>query len=145
MQRHPLELARRWHEQAREDLIDADRALRDGRYHVTCFFSQQGCEKALKGLLHWVKGDAPRVHLIETLLGELEVGDAGLEPELRLRAIALDKYYTTTRYPDVLDYALPSASFTRPEAMLALEAARDVIVHVAATLDAADHPDTTTE
>jgi HEPN domain-containing protein len=47
----------------------------------------------------------------------------------------LTKFYTTTRYPDVLDYALPADAFTEGEAREAPEIAGEVSAHVHATLD----------
>lgn len=71
----------------------------------------------------------PRIHLIEMLLRELAPEHA-LGDELAAEARSLDKYYTTTRYPDVLDYALPATSFVRRKADSALVIARGVLAFV---------------
>jgi hypothetical protein len=69
--------------------------------------------------LYWTRGDWPRIHLIETLLREL-ASEHAPNAELAGDARSLDKCYTTTRYPGVLDHALPAASFVRREADSAL-------------------------
>ncbi len=83
------DLARRWLEQAEENVVDPVRSEDSGRFHLSCFLAQQSAENALKAALLWLRGDWPRIHLIETLTREL----AATEP-------------LATRYPDVLDYAL---------------------------------------
>jgi HEPN domain-containing protein len=114
MQRQPAELAARWLEQAESDL----EAARDqgGRYHLVCFLAQQSAEKALKGVLVWERGDFPRIHLIRELLRELDGTKLRIDPALASQVLTLDKYYLTTRYPDVLDYASPAESFSAEEA-----------------------------
>lgn len=133
MQRDPAELAYRWYDQAAADLDAGQRTAESGIAYLACFLAQQSAEKALKALLYWTKGDRPRIHLIETLLSELAPEHAP-SAELRADARSLDKYYTTTRYPDVLDYALPATSFVRREADAALAIARDVLAFVEAHL-----------
>ena len=126
MQPDPLELARRWFQQGSDDLEDAGISLEAARYHVACFFAQQSAEKTLKALLYWTAGDYPRRHLIATLLEELAESPVHVPDEIAAGARALDKYYMTTRYPDVLDYALPTNAFHRDEAERAIAYARDV-------------------
>jgi HEPN domain-containing protein len=126
MQREPLEIATRWLEQAEADL-EAGTRNRE-RPFLACFLSQQSAEKALKGLLYWLRGDHQRIHLIATLLDECATAEP-VPRDLDADARTLDKYYTTTRYPDVLDYALPAASFSVPEADAALAIAQRVIAH----------------
>ncbi len=59
MQRHPIDLATSWLEQAKRDL-DSGRYLFDGsRFDAACFASQQAAEKALKAVLVWLAGDGP--------------------------------------------------------------------------------------
>jgi HEPN domain-containing protein len=129
MQRDPAELAYRWYDQAAADLDAGERNAEAGIAYLACFLAQQSAEKALKALLYWTRGDWPRIHLIETLLRELAPEHAP-RPELADDARSLDKYYTTTRYPDVLDHALPAASFVRREADGALAVARAVLEFV---------------
>ncbi len=126
MQQDPADLAYRWFDQA---FADHDAGLRNAEFgiaYLACFLAQQSAEKALTGLLYWTSGDKPRVHLIAQLLRELPSTDRPL-PELVADAQTLDKYYTTTRYPDTLDFALPSQSFSAREAEGALEIAASVL------------------
>jgi HEPN domain-containing protein len=129
MQRDPAELAYRWYDQAAADLDAGQRTAESGIAYLACFLAQQSAEKALEALLYWTRGDWPRIHLIETLLRELAPEQAPAA-DLAAEARSLDKYYTTTRYPDVLDYALPATSFVRREADSALTVARDVLAFV---------------
>ena len=131
MQRHPADLAGRWLLQAEYDLESAEASASGGRWSLVCFLAQQCVEKALKGALVWERGDFQRIHLIDKLLADLiGVDPPVLDEDTARRARGLDKYYLTTRYPDVLDYALPSESFTREDAELTLAIARDVCASI---------------
>jgi len=132
MQREPIEVAKRWLAQADADLAAGQRN-RESAF-LACFLAQQSAEKALKGLLQWSRGDHQRIHLIASLLDECAL--AGPVPEaLDAAARTLDKYYTTTRYPDALDYALPAESFSVREADEALRIAGEVASYVRKRLD----------
>jgi HEPN domain-containing protein len=133
MQRDPAELAYRWYDQAAADLDAGQRTAESGIAYLACFLAQQSAEKALKALLYWTRGDWPRIHLIEMLLREL-APEHTPTADLAADARSLDKYYTTTRYPDVLDHALPAASFVRREADGALDIARAVLEFVGSHL-----------
>jgi HEPN domain-containing protein len=135
MQRHPSELASRWLEQCDRNLTDARDLLERDRFHLACFLAQQAAEMSLKAALVWFHGDYPRVHLIRTLIEELASTEWQLPDEVARRARTLDKFYTTTRYPDALDYALPAEAFTPAEAKEALEIAEDVAKRVHTALD----------
>jgi HEPN domain-containing protein len=139
MQEHPLDLAKRWLQQAQDDCVVAEELREEERHNVACFLAQQSAEKALKALLVWRGGDYPRLHAIGTLIEELRRIDAPLAERLR-EATALDAYYLSTRYPDALDGGLPSASFFDKEAKLAIERARDVLSVVAEELTKAEEP-----
>lgn len=134
MQQHPADLAARWLEQAQEDMAAIPALLADGRPNLVCFLAQQAAEKALKAALVWERGDFPRIHLIRELTNELLGTGLPLDAELRARLLTLDKYYLTTRYPDVLDYALPAQSFAPAEAQSARAIAQEAIDEVRAHL-----------
>lgn len=129
MQRDPAELAYRWFDQANADLDAGRRNAELGIAYLACFLAQQSAEKALKSLLFWTSGDRPRLHLIAMLLADIPVEHAP-NATLAAEARTLDKYYTTTRYPDTLDYALPSQSFGKREADAALDIAASIIAFV---------------
>jgi HEPN domain-containing protein len=123
MQRDPLDIAHAWLKQSSADLRAGERN-RDTPF-LACFLAQQSAEKALKALLYWRKGDAMRLHQIAKLLDELgeEFVDATIAADLR----TLDKYYTTTRYPDSIDFASPEESFSQREATEALRIAASAV------------------
>ncbi len=56
MRRDPTEEARRWLQQAEQDIDDARYCQAGDRYHLVCFLAQQAAEKALKGYLY-VQGE----------------------------------------------------------------------------------------
>ena len=95
-----------------------------GIYHQACFHSQQCVEKALKGVLVYEEGRAPRTHAITELVGLLIVDFvADLEDELG----DLDDYYVPTRYPDALPGMLPDGLPGKPEAEQAVALAESVL------------------
>ena len=132
MQREPIEIARRWLAQAHSDLAVAGRN-RESPF-LACFLAQQSAEKALKGLLQWLRGDHQRIHLIASLLEECSLV-VTVPDQLNAEARTLDKYYTTTRYPDALDYALPAESFSVREADEAIRIASEVLSWVGRQLE----------
>lgn len=72
--------------------------------------------------------------MIATLLDELATAGDDVPESLDADLRTLDKYYTTTRYPDTLDYALPAASFSPREADESLGIASSVVTLVGTQL-----------
>ncbi len=70
---------------SREFLIEADQALREGRYDLACFFAEQAVQLFLKAILLRLVGYYPRTHHVRALLSKL----AEILPEDR-RAILLE-------------------------------------------------------
>lgn len=134
MQREPMQTARRWLAQATSEFEAAQANAADGRAYLACFLSQQSAEKAIKAALHWAAGDAPRTHLIRDLLDELRATEPDLAAALE-GAASLEQYYQSTRYPDVLDMAVPAQHFDSDDARLALGRAETVLAAVKAYLD----------
>ncbi len=93
---------------------------------LVLFLCQQSAEKALKGLLIWIRGDFARTHVITALLAELRSADPAVADELR-GAAALDAYYQSTRYPDALGGAVPATTFQLEEATLGIGRAKSVL------------------
>ncbi|WP_018112046.1 HEPN domain-containing protein [Thermus igniterrae] len=114
---------KRWLLQGEGVLLEA------GKYAQAAFLAQQAGEKALKGL--WVTlGLDPWGHSLARFIRKLpgEVG-ARLFPLLPV-ALALDKLYIPTRYPDALPGLTPKEAYTREEAAEArtlLEAIQEVL------------------
>jgi HEPN domain-containing protein len=122
MQRHPLDLATSWFEQAKRDYETAEYLVAGERFDAACFACHQAAEKALKAALVWLAGDRPRTHELATLLVELGANRSEFVSVLGDIA-ALDPYYVTTRYPDAVGGGVPGTKFFAPEAQLAVERA----------------------
>lgn len=120
---------KRWLLQAEDDL-EAGRALQAaGKYAQAAFMAQQAGEKGLKGL--WLAlGLDPWGHSLARLIKDLpgEEGDQ-LKPLLPL-ALALDKLYIPTRYPDALPGLIPKEAYTQEEAEEALAHAQTLLVRI---------------
>ncbi len=119
-----------WLKTAEEDLVDAEDALRRGRWFRAAFFAQQAVEKALKALFFIVRREEPpRTHSITDLYLLLKEAGFSLPEDLEQQICVLSKYYTVTRYPDAAN-GLPSESVDKIEAERALEIARKVVNYV---------------
>jgi HEPN domain-containing protein len=125
--------AHRWLRQAEDDLEAARALLAAAKYAQACFFAQQAAEKALKGLWHALDLD-PWGHSVYRLIIELPAEQrAALDP-WRATALALDKLYLPTRYPDALGELVPAEAYTSEEAEQAPEQAAALPEAVRATL-----------
>lgn len=125
--------ARRWFEQAENDLAFASHALAGEFFHQVCFIAQQCAEKALRAV-HYADGARNVIgHSAVGLLGRLLDGHPSLE-HLNDLAAELDLYYIATRYPNGLVEGTPHRAFTRTQAERAIESARTVVAAVRAEL-----------
>ena len=62
-----------WLEEARADLKRAERMLEEGDYAISCFFSHQAVEKALKAvMIGLARKRPPRTHDLTALYGQVE-------------------------------------------------------------------------
>lgn len=121
--------AERWLRQAEDDLDAARLLLTSGKLAQSAFFSHQVAEKAMKAA--WLATDAdPWGHSVSRLIKDLP------DPETRARfaplldaALALDKLYIPTRYPDALADLIPGEAYTEREA-------EDALTHSACILRA---------
>jgi len=119
-----------WVRAAGEDLVDAEDALKRGRWFRTAFFSQQAVGKALKALFFIVRREEPpKLHTVTELYAMLKELGFALPPELEQQLYVLNKYYTVSRYPDAAN-GLPSESVDRVEAERAYNLAREVLEYV---------------
>jgi len=118
---------RLWVEAAKEDLFDADDAIRRGRWFRAAFFSQQAVEKALKALFFVVRREEPpHIHTVTELYKLLKDAGFSLQRDLEDQLYILNKYYTVTRYPDAAN-GLPSEAVDRIEAERAYGLAVEVV------------------
>jgi len=114
-------------EAAKEDLFDADDAIRRGRWFRAAFFSQQAVEKALKALFFVVRREEPpHIHTVTELYKLLKDAGFSLQRDLEDQLYILNKYYTVTRYPDAAN-GLPSEAVDRIEAERAYGLAVEVV------------------
>jgi HEPN domain-containing protein len=103
--------------------------------NVACFHAQQAAEKALKAWLVALSGDVAREHMMQNLLAELNALGVPVTNELSEDALALGKFYTTTRYPDALGGADPRTAFLASEANDAVARARRVVESAASAVN----------
>lgn len=129
-----------WLKEAQADLGRSVRALEDGDYALSAFMSHQACEKALKALyLAVAKRLYPKTH-------DLTVLYEGIKEHLRLPEEVVElltevsQYYVTARYPNA-GLETPSESFSRTQAVRALEVAKRVVSAVEEQVGGAGDPE----
>jgi HEPN domain-containing protein len=120
------ELARGWLVKAQRDLEMANRALEEAPRlpDMACFHSHQTIEKALKAVLLYRGIQAPRTHVLDTLLklcGPIDPRFDLLAPQLSL----MTEFAVEGRYPDT--GCEPNLDEAREALRLAREA-YDIIV-----------------
>ena len=119
-----------WLSTAKSDLEFAEVGLAKKFPVQTCFLSQQAVEKALKGVLVFLKRPYPKTHsLLE--LSRL-VPELDLKPH-RLNLTILDGYYAPLRYPDALPKGGPLDTVGAKEAKEAVALAR-IVYNLASAL-----------
>ncbi|GBC84075.1 hypothetical protein HRbin11_00496 [bacterium HR11] len=126
--------ARRWLQEAENDLRVVRTLVRGRHYAAACFYSQQAAEKALKALLYDRRVRPPFTHSVAELLRQC----AALVPSLgsmEAEASLLDQYYIPTRYPDALPApAVPSQRYTSQQARAARRSAERIVAAVRSAL-----------
>ncbi|MDW8018389.1 MAG: HEPN domain-containing protein [Thermus sp.] len=96
----------RWLAQAQDDWEAGEAPLRAGKLAQAAFLAQQAGEKALKAL--WIPlGLDPWGQGLAQLVRDLPEGMGGALQPLLPQALALDKLYIPTRYPDALPGLTP--------------------------------------
>ncbi len=122
--------AKRWYQQGLDDLEAAQALASAQKFAQACFYAQQSAEKGLKAV--WMGLDLdPWGHSCTRLIRELpEPAQAHFRPLIEM-ALALDKLYIPTRYPDALAELTPAEAFTQGEAQAAMTAAQRLLNQVA--------------
>ncbi len=116
----------RWFESSVKTLRSAERDISAGDFNWACFKAHQAVEKALKALLWGVGKPAFGHSLIKLAEKVFEIN--GLKVEwVADSCMRLDKYYTTTRYPDVWESGFPEEYFSKGEAEEAVDRASKVV------------------
>ena len=128
-----LQEAERWYRQAVDDLEAAKALLTAKKYAQTCFYSQQVGEKALKAAWYFLDLD-PWGHSCAKLIQQLPKSKQVLFEEVVETALALDKLYIPTRYPDALAELTPAEAFTKKEAQSAIASAQEILDCVSAQI-----------
>jgi HEPN domain-containing protein len=126
MQESSLHVARHWLNAARVDR-DVAREIADRFPQVATFHAQQAAEKALKAVLVLRAGDAPRSHLIDSLLEALLSIQMEVPGEIISAARSLEKHYLPTRYPDALGGGDPAKAYSQGDAGAAINAGEQVL------------------
>ena len=121
-----LQEADRWYEQAIDDLEAASALLVADKYAQTCFYSQQAGEKALKAIWYFLDLD-PWGHSCARLIQNLPEGEQVAFASVVETALALDKLYIPTRYPDALVELTPAQAFTKKEGKSAIASAQKIL------------------
>lgn len=125
--------ARRWWRQAADDLEAAQALAAVGKNAQAAFLAQQAGEKALKAL--WIRLDLdPWGHSLARLIKELPADQAEALRRHLDAALALDKLYIPTRYPDALAELTPGEAYTAAEAGAAIRHADTLLREVAGRL-----------
>ena len=126
--------AKRWIEQAKEDLISAKILLDAKRYYLVCFLAQQIAEKALKSVIYFNKEDLVLGHSVRKLVewaGKFDKRFADLINKISI----LDSYYIPTRYPNGLPEGIPAEIFNLDAAERAFKLAESTVQIVTDYLD----------
>jgi len=124
------EEARRWLEQAQDDLRWAKHLADAGAYNIACFLAQQVGEKALKALLYHQGEELVFGHSVQELCERASVH----LPEVGERCQDwgyLDNFYVATRYPNALPGSIPAKVYTQKAAQEAVATASDIVAFVA--------------
>lgn len=123
----PLETAKRWLAQAEHSLSMSRVLFNNGFWSGVCFQSEQTAQFALKAFLYYKGRRFIHIHSIRELVLECGKEDQEFLGFLTY-GMTLDKYYTSTRYPDALpEPAVPFESFTEQEANEALLFATEMV------------------
>ena len=116
----------RWMAQALDDFRAAGILLAGGGLPQAGFYAQQTAEKAIKAVLYSLDAD-PWGHSIRRLIDGMTEPARATFSAVRDAAIALDKLYIPTRYPDALPDSIPAEAYTRAEIEQAMAEAKRVL------------------
>ncbi|MEL6813426.1 MAG: HEPN domain-containing protein [Cyanobacteria bacterium J06598_3] len=121
-----LQEAERWYQQAVDNLEAASALSAAKKYAQTCFYSQQAGEKALKAVWYFLDLD-PWGHSCARLIQKLPEDEQARFSTVMETALALDKLYIPTRYPDALAEPTPAEAFTKREGETAMSASQEIL------------------
>lgn len=133
-EKHRFE-ARRWLEQASEDLQAARVLNNAGRFAQACFYCQQAAEKALKSL-GWLRGSDLWGHSLLQLRDHLRSHGFDVDRLDEADLAALDRFYIPTLYPNSVPDIIPQRAFVAADAAAGLAAAERILRFAATFLPA---------
>lgn len=120
-----MERSADWIAQARRDFEHAQNDVASGFFEWACFSAQQAAEKAIKAVFQKMGADAWG-HSVADLITEL--GKLHPTPQaIGESALALDKAYIPSRYPDAHPSGSPYSRYTRTEAERMVTDAEEVL------------------
>ena len=122
--------ARRWFEQAEDDLAAAIILRENNKCAQACFYCQQASEKALKACWYFFGLD-PWGHSILRLMENLETEELNQEfRTLHDHARILDRFYIPTRYPNGLPELIPSDAYGLNDAEQGIQLTKEIVERV---------------
>jgi HEPN domain-containing protein len=125
--KQPEKEAKRWLDQARDDLRFVRWVRKQGEFFDKgCFIAQQSAEKAIKACIYAKGARSVLGHSVAELLERL-VKDHPLLEELREPARLLDRFYIPTRYPNGLPGGAPFENFGLADLKQAAEIAERIV------------------
>lgn len=121
--------ARRWRDQATDDLEYARYSAKGGFHAQSCFVAQQVAEKAAKAI-HYSRGARMVLgHSVVAIIDALQPPEPELTA-LRPLAVDLDLFYIPTRYPNGLVAGTPAGAFGEFQSAHAIAAAEAILAAV---------------
>ena len=140
MQRDRIAVARTWLRTSSEDAVVA-RALFETSPSRSAFHAQQSAEFALKAATIALSDDHQRTHSLRVLIRELESLGENISERLRSDALALEMFYTSTRYPDTVNDGDPAEFVDVSTARQAFDRAQSILAFATAIVDGAASSD----
>jgi len=117
-----------WLREAQAELEAARDLFSHKHWSWCCFTCQQAAEKALKALGEHFR-EPQFGHNLNLLVQSLEE-HTSINEKVKQAASRLNRYYIPTRYPNAFDRGAPADQFFEPDALQALEDAKQVIEFV---------------
>ena len=124
-----------WFRQARQDVAQAARCLEDGSWEWAGYISQQGVEKALKGAILATGIPYPHIRSLPALAEVLTDRLALVFSAEDLDSLKeLSQFNVMARYPIGDEAIAPIDAISSRQAARAVDAARDFVARIAATV-----------
>ena len=121
--------AMRWLKQAKEDLFTVEILIKENRFYMACFLSQQVAEKCLKAFLYSEGEEFVFGHSISKLCIDCSKYNKDFK-HLRSEIKNLDQFYIEARYPNGLPDDIPAEFFDKNDAEIAYNKAKKTVEKV---------------